>query len=713
MPNFFNFDPVTVLAFLGLVLGFSFLIFVHELGHFLVAKLVGIKCTQFAIGFGQALLTYRKGIGLRVGTTEPQFERRVRAYLAEHGENDPDTDNADGTDAPEHENAAIDRAAAALGLGETEYRLNWMPLGGYVKMLGQEDMDPAARSNDPRSFNCKSVGARFWVLSAGVIMNVIFGAIFLAIAFSPWLGVQFPAAVVGQVQPGSPAASTYAKGHDDDPAYRGLRIGDRIIAVNGEPANDFMAVRLATALGARDTVVDFEVERETDDGTQRLTYPIVPEMGGPQNMLTAGVAPSYELTVDRIKRGGRVEAAVSYHSPYHDADIVPGMKVVAADGRSLDDYAQLAHALIDARGREVPVTLRDPDTGRERTVELAAAPALTISPGDARLNLLGFVPALAGTPAPHSPSDGKIQRGDVLARVGAVAYPVGDEVADAVEAAGGEPIAVAVWREGQLVDLGPIPPEDGRLGIYLRPALDTTVIARVMPQSPAAAMEAADEPLPTGSRITAVGGQPVTDWSGVQRELMDRAAAGDREVTLSFELAVKGGPTAQMTLPLDDAAVEALANTHWYDPQEIGLTMLNVTVKGESLIDAAGIGIRKTHEFMLQTYLTLVRLVQGTVRMEHLRGPVGIVDEGTRIATRGFPYLLFFLGLISVNLAVINFLPIPIVDGGHVVFLIIEKIKGSPVGPKVQTIATLAGLAVIAFVFLSTLWYDIGRLIAG
>ena len=71
---------------------------------------------------------------------------------------------------------------------------------------------------------------------------------------------------------------------------------------------------------------------------------------------------------------------------------------------------------------------------------------------------------------------------------------------------------------------------------------------------------------------------------------------------------------------------------------------------------------------------------------------------------------MFFLGLISVNLVVINFLPIPIVDGGLMVFLIVEKIKGSPVSARVQTAAMVVGLVLIASIFLITLFYDVSRL---
>src|SRR5258707_6245880 len=72
------------LVVIALALGFGFVIFWHELGHFLAAKWVGIKVEQFAVGFGQALLAWRKGIGFRVGTTQPERDRRVNEYLTQH-----------------------------------------------------------------------------------------------------------------------------------------------------------------------------------------------------------------------------------------------------------------------------------------------------------------------------------------------------------------------------------------------------------------------------------------------------------------------------------------------------------------------------------------------------------------------------------------------------------------------------------------------------
>src|SRR5437667_6239127 len=97
----------------------------------------------------------------------------------------------------------LDQAAQAMGLGDTEYRLNWIPLGGYVKMLGQDDLRPNAEQDDPRAYNKKSISARMFVVSAGVIMNIILAAIGFMVVFSLPGGFRVQPPVVGSVIPGS------------------------------------------------------------------------------------------------------------------------------------------------------------------------------------------------------------------------------------------------------------------------------------------------------------------------------------------------------------------------------------------------------------------------------------------------------------------------------------------------------------------------------
>src|SRR4051794_40159481 len=162
-----------------LIFGFGFVIFWHELGHFIAAKWAGVRVEQFAVGFGQALISWRKGFGFRWGSSAKEYEQMVQASREGVQKRD------------------------ITSIGETEYRLNWIPLGGYVKMLGQDDLNPNASSDDPHAYNRKSIGKRMVIVSAGVIMNVILAGIGFFALFL--IGFDVPPPVVGSVMPNSPA----------------------------------------------------------------------------------------------------------------------------------------------------------------------------------------------------------------------------------------------------------------------------------------------------------------------------------------------------------------------------------------------------------------------------------------------------------------------------------------------------------------------------
>ena len=123
--------------------------------------------------------------------------------------------------------------------------------------------------------------------------------------------------------------------------------------------------------------------------------------------------------------------------------------------------------------------------------------------------------------------------------------------------------------------------------------------------------------------------------------------------------------------------------------------------------------MNETWDFTLQFYLTLHRMVTGGVSAKNLMGPVGIFQAGTGFASKGGDWLLWFLAMISANLAVVNFLPIPIVDGGLFTFLIVEKLQGRPLSAKTQSIAQVVGLAIILMVFLLVTYQDIARISIG
>jgi regulator of sigma E protease len=226
-----------------------------------------------------------------------------------------------------------------------------------------------------------------------------------------------------------------------------------------------------------------------------------------------------------------------------------------------------------------------------------------------------------------------------------------------------------------------------------------------------------------GRRILAVNGAPVDSLLDLRevlkqetRGVLENEAASAEGVTVTLRMERPAHPSpieVEMLWRLDRAAVELLhdeTRLGWTSPLLDTFAQEEITLKADSPAAAVAMGLRRTHRVMTMTYLTFVRLFQGSVKVEHLKGPVGIAHVGTVIADRGFVWLLFFMALISVNLAVINFLPIPIADGGHFVFLLYEQITGRPPPVAVQNAAAIAGLVLIASVFLIVTFNDIRNL---
>jgi regulator of sigma E protease len=129
--------------------------------------------------------------------------------------------------------------------------------------------------------------------------------------------------------------------------------------------------------------------------------------------------------------------------------------------------------------------------------------------------------------------------------------------------------------------------------------------------------------------------------------------------------------------------------------------------KADSFAEALHMGGRETWDMISIMYLQLRSLATGRVSVKGLGGPIAMLSQGFFIAQSGNFELLLFLGIISINLAVVNFLPIPILDGGHMVFLIYEKLRGRPPAEKVRAIATYIGLAMIGFLMLFVFYQDI------
>ena len=323
---------------------------------------------------------------------------------------------------------------------------------------------------------------------------------------------------------------------------------------------------------------------------------------------------------------------------------------------------------------------------------------------------------------PTSPNQATLQAGDVILRAGNDVGPMNATFRMMLQKNAGGSVPVTLLRDGKRLESAIEVDRSGKIGVLIGSALDRPMIARPMPlvgnpvpdEAPLKTAVSTLDLMPL-TTITSVGGRQVTDWATLREGFKEacRDATGPVEVQVVIENPTPGRESETVTFQLSERDVVALNGLGWSAP--IGIAYFEpiwttLTAKGNP-ITAVEMGYNETRKMIILTYFTIYRLTQGTVGVEQLRGPVGIVHLGSRVADRGMMYLLFFLAMISVNLAVLNFLPLPILDGGHFIYLIYEKIKGRPPSVGFQNYAALVGLLLIGSLFVVTFYNDVMRLI--
>jgi regulator of sigma E protease len=148
---------------------------------------------------------------------------------------------------------------------------------------------------------------------------------------------------------------------------------------------------------------------------------------------------------------------------------------------------------------------------------------------------------------------------------------------------------------------------------------------------------------------------------------------------------------------------------NWFVPGLRGLRVFPqlMTLKSNGIADAALMGLTNTRDSIIDLYLTLRNLLTGQLSVENLHGPLGIASVAYDFAKQGFAEMSLFLGILSANLAVLNFLPIPVLDGGHMVFLIWEAVTRKRPSERVQIAATYFGMAFVLSLAVLVFYLDL------
>ncbi len=523
---------------------------------------------------------------------------------------------------------------------------------------------------------------------------------------------------------------------------RGLKPSDRILSIDGEYAESFDILHdkaiLAQCYGQDDKIFKIRIERTRGDltatGTAEVGMRFESTIHG--KMLKFGIVSAGTTTIEEPEN-------VKLDSPFHKYD-----KVIKINGNPVSHYWDISKIEKDLDGRPVTVTVLRGDSELSFTIAPAVSGGkrgdvlwredkryygkeigrdkkevtfrledgtekkfpigeMIVRP-DELLDILGMCPRLkiAGVVAGSPVDKASLKPGDVIADYGEQGPPTLRELRDINEEFVGKEARIVVLRDRKRLQKWVTPKKRKKavqIGIQQTSDLEHAVVAGVRAGSPAdkAGIRSGD----VIEAIVPEGEQPVKveNWVDI---LIALKKADGKEISIVCRGDEKPRSIGKLDKKLFDPAdykVSIFANTAWFKP-------LMVTIHKPNPLAAIAWGAKKTRNWLVLTYATLQGMIRGRLNSKAVSGPVGIGGIAIEVGRKSVVKFVYLLAIISVSLAVINFLPIPVVDGGHAVFLLIEKIRGKPVPLKIMNFVQISGLVLLLGVFVAVTWQDIARL---
>jgi regulator of sigma E protease len=725
------------------ILGFSALIIVHEWGHFIAARLNGVRCEKFYIGFDFWGLKLFK-----------------------------------------------------VKWGDTEYGLGLFPFGGYLKMLGQEDnpgaiqaeiekaklqettpappqegnnevgghKPPALEVFAPDSYLSKTVPQRLAIIVAGVVMNFLFAIVCAAAAYL--IGVKEAVPAIGNVIPGSPAWEA------------GLQPGDKITAIDGKPSRAFGDVMRKMIEGTKN------VELSIDRQGKAMTFNVSPRKreGDHHPYIGIGSLPGLELAPVKVPKHWEKyfdDVTLKMLNNIKEDDSI---RLDTMDGETIGSYIEYQEAQLKKIGQ--PITCFFRRVGADAKAMPMQIPAIPMREIPLRFKMGASVCVQSDSDAYEK----GIREGDTIVSVDGDAdfdplklpqillRKVNEEkesVDVVVKKAGGtvEPLTLKLKPTRFMSELGGLPTR--------RDPLASNALGLAWNVEPVIAAVKEYE-TPSGQPVPAVGDRVVeVEWvncpsllpkaSFIERKstelsrekgffiLDDKVTyekglvfqdVGDkvnipylfshllqvvrplkpqtytfyfRNITEETADEMSGGLTppdarpriVRLTLDSPDKTTKivdmpVVESTDWFNTERgYVLQTESNTFQATGLGDALYRGTVETIRCSFLIYNSLYALINGTVSTRALHGPVGIVEIIYRVALMDLSTYLMLLCLIGANLAVINLLPIPPLDGGHVLFLSYEGIFRRPPNELIQVILSYVGLFLILLLMVWTVALDV------
>ncbi len=603
------------------ILGFTFIIFIHELGHFLAARRVGIHVEVFSIG-----------IGWRV----------AKLYTDSKG---------------------------------TDYILSLLPLGGYVKMKGQEDVPTAKKeTNDTDSFTNKKPIERLFVVLAGVFMNFLSAFPLIFIAY--FLGVPFFTNQVGSINSEFPISST------------NLKTGESIVAINDNPVASYEDIITATVFTGTKEIIHLTVS-DKQGVRRRVSTLAKQEEDIPFPQL--GIRPYPSATIRGLQSD----------SPYYNSGLRNGMKIVGLEFNGIEytTTPSIARIIENNPGENFNVSLLS-SAGKKLRLQGLQVPLEEIAqPGF----LLESKISVANKSAAYSAG---IRNGDTITainqspilgydnlltameryRVDFFEKNVSGNIASQVsaESPGNSPLTLSVLRNNKTLDFMLTP---------LYSEASEAFFLGVFPQ----------QGRQGGNKISFISQEMKQQIPGLRKNDIllryETSAAGLKQVevlrnnsSIGFSYADDSFPQKIVGLPLPMSSGEKIIRYPF----------------GTALVKTLPLFFREIKE----TFLFVYKLLVGNVPIEAVGGPIAVVDAFQTFSKIKTPsYFLLLFAKISLSIAILNLLPIPVLDGGHAVFISYELLSRKPAPAALIRTLNLLGFVALIFLMIFVNYNDIARII--
>lgn len=529
------------------------LIFVHEFGHFIVARLCGIRVEVFSLGFGKKIFQYKKD--------------------------------------------------------DTNYCISIIPLGGYVKMFGDQPGSEISEEDKKYSFTHKTVWQRIAVVLAGPLMNFLF-AIFVFFLVAT-IGEDYRTPIVGDVATESAA---YAGG---------FRPGDKILSVNNKEVRTWDELeRSLSSLHNTQAIIKIQRHENKEPATLEVAIAAKPN----PNILSTDPIVGEIDGLSLLSKAAIV--GVRADSPLAAVGLKSGDRILAVNDEKISYWRDLATTL----EKMDPTKILQLDIERSsieestkpETMRLSLAPvglpkysfdSLKIESADLYLGTI-----LKDTPAQAA----GLLPGDRIVQINQTRIDKWDDVITTIKSYNGEgDVKVQIQRAGELINISLIP----------------RIISQMTP-------------------------------SGTE----------DKRYTIGI------APFINFATP----------------------ETVKITASGPS--EALKIGFTRTWDVSIMTVMSFVRLFQGKVSSKNIGGVISIGQAASETFKIGISPFLRMMGLISVNLFILNLLPIPVLDGGHLLFYFIEGLKGAPISLKKMEVLQQVGLVLLMSLMVFALFNDFTRL---